>query len=319
VIMLAATCVYFIERPAGNQSIQTYGDALWWSTVTLTTVGYGDIYPTTPAGRAVAAALMLTSIGLVGSIGGIITTVVVERVQALKEGRVSFGDLSGHFVFCGWSACAEKTVQMLAEHGVLATTNVVVLSKTPPQKGLDGVQFFRGDFILPANLRAVGVQTAATVVVFHETGSDVDHAMADNKTRIAALQIHKTNPEVHIVAEFVGSTHMLGLGHLGDRIEAIGKETFDADLIMNTVLNPGQTSLLLYDLADLEGARIETTTPRDLLALEKAGTVGDIRRLMEHSDSILLGHLPEGTTKPVLNPDLDTRLAPDQLIYIIRN
>ena len=43
------------------------GDAIWWSITTVTTVGYGDMFPVTPAGRGVATVLMLTGIASVGS------------------------------------------------------------------------------------------------------------------------------------------------------------------------------------------------------------------------------------------------------------
>ena len=46
--------------------IQSYGEALWWAIVTVTTVGYGDIAPRTPAGRVVAVVLMLVGIGVIG-------------------------------------------------------------------------------------------------------------------------------------------------------------------------------------------------------------------------------------------------------------
>lgn len=53
---------------------KTFGDALWWSIVTTTTVGYGDISPVTPAGRIIAVILMLFGIGLIGMLTGTITT-----------------------------------------------------------------------------------------------------------------------------------------------------------------------------------------------------------------------------------------------------
>lgn len=53
---------------------KTFGDALWWSIVTTTTVGYGDISPATPAGRVIAVILMIFGIGLIGMLTGTITT-----------------------------------------------------------------------------------------------------------------------------------------------------------------------------------------------------------------------------------------------------
>jgi voltage-gated potassium channel len=50
-----------------HANIKTGGDALWWSFVTMATVGYGDYYPTTPGGRILAAALMTAGIALFGT------------------------------------------------------------------------------------------------------------------------------------------------------------------------------------------------------------------------------------------------------------
>ncbi|WP_236588159.1 ion transporter [Tumebacillus amylolyticus] len=50
-----------------NRGIQDYGDAIWWAIVTMTTVGYGDVSPTTEGGRIIAVFLMFTGIGLIGT------------------------------------------------------------------------------------------------------------------------------------------------------------------------------------------------------------------------------------------------------------
>lgn len=55
-----------LESNAKGATIHSFGDALWWAMVTVSTVGYGDKAPVTGAGRWVAVALMLTGIGLVG-------------------------------------------------------------------------------------------------------------------------------------------------------------------------------------------------------------------------------------------------------------
>jgi voltage-gated potassium channel len=65
VMLLGATGLYVAER-GQNESLTSFWDALWWAMSTTTTVGYGDIYPMTGEGRAIAVLLMLTGIGVIG-------------------------------------------------------------------------------------------------------------------------------------------------------------------------------------------------------------------------------------------------------------
>lgn len=57
-----------------NSNIKTAEDALWWSYVTVTTVGYGDLYPVTTEGRAIAAVLMTVGVGLFGTFTGFLAS-----------------------------------------------------------------------------------------------------------------------------------------------------------------------------------------------------------------------------------------------------
>jgi voltage-gated potassium channel len=81
-IMLAAAGLEVaFEAHAKGSNIHTYGDALWWAAVTVTSVGYGDQYPVTVAGRAVAVVLMITGIALFGVVAASIASYFVEQDQ----------------------------------------------------------------------------------------------------------------------------------------------------------------------------------------------------------------------------------------------
>ncbi|MGP3921530.1 potassium channel family protein [Nonomuraea sp. 10N515B] len=69
------------ERRSADPTIVTLADALWWSLTTMTTVGYGDLYPTTLEGRLIAGALMLSGIALLGVVTASIAAWFVERFQ----------------------------------------------------------------------------------------------------------------------------------------------------------------------------------------------------------------------------------------------
>ncbi|NLT98003.1 MAG: ion transporter [Christensenellaceae bacterium] len=61
------------------------GDALWWSVVTTTTVGYGDISPRTAIGKLIAVVLMIAGIGFISMLTGTISTYFIDRAQKSKE------------------------------------------------------------------------------------------------------------------------------------------------------------------------------------------------------------------------------------------
>jgi voltage-gated potassium channel len=73
-----ALLVHAVEEGHGG-SIDSVGDALWWSITTVTTVGYGDTFPVTPAGRGVAAVLMATGIALFGVLTANLAALLVDQ------------------------------------------------------------------------------------------------------------------------------------------------------------------------------------------------------------------------------------------------
>ncbi|WFE53225.1 potassium channel family protein [Micromonospora sp. WMMD1155] len=81
-VLVSALAVLDVERSASGGNISSFDDALWWATVTITTVGYGDHYPVTGTGRLVALGLMIGGIGLIGFVTGSLATWIVERVSA---------------------------------------------------------------------------------------------------------------------------------------------------------------------------------------------------------------------------------------------
>jgi len=79
---LGAIAVLDAEQDAPGANITTFGDALWWSATTVTTVGYGDRFPVTTTGRFVAVALMLVGIACIGAITAGVAAWLVAQVEA---------------------------------------------------------------------------------------------------------------------------------------------------------------------------------------------------------------------------------------------
>ncbi|MGI9823209.1 potassium channel family protein [Agromyces sp. Marseille-Q5079] len=90
----AIVFVYFIalatlqvERYAEGATITTFGDAIWWAIVTIATVGYGDMYPVTTAGRFYAVFLMAGGVVIVGTASATIISYINERVSQVRQQR----------------------------------------------------------------------------------------------------------------------------------------------------------------------------------------------------------------------------------------
>jgi voltage-gated potassium channel len=85
VLFVAALAALDAERGRAGSNIETFGDALWWSFATVTTVGYGDRFPVTTTGRLVAVVLMLAGIALLGVVTASLASWLIERVQQVED------------------------------------------------------------------------------------------------------------------------------------------------------------------------------------------------------------------------------------------
>lgn len=81
VTYLASLAVLNAERGAPGAKIETFPDALWWSIVTMSTVGYGEYYPVTENGRIIAAGVMVVGISLLGLVGASVASSVISRLS----------------------------------------------------------------------------------------------------------------------------------------------------------------------------------------------------------------------------------------------
>lgn len=86
VIEVGAFLVLMAERQAPDANIVTASDAMWWVYVTIATVGYGDRFPVTTAGRLVGILVMTTGVGLFGTIAGFVANKLLAPVEPDTDG-----------------------------------------------------------------------------------------------------------------------------------------------------------------------------------------------------------------------------------------
>lgn len=81
VAYIAAVQITITEREVPHSNIKSFGDGLWWAVTTVTTVGYGDKFPTTPEGKILAVGLMVVGISLIGVITASVAAWFVRMSQ----------------------------------------------------------------------------------------------------------------------------------------------------------------------------------------------------------------------------------------------
>jgi voltage-gated potassium channel len=89
----AGIVVAELERGAPHGTINSVPDGLWWAVSTVTTVGYGDTFPTTAAGRAFAVVLMLVGVGLFGLLTASLASFLIQRDESESEERVAYREI----------------------------------------------------------------------------------------------------------------------------------------------------------------------------------------------------------------------------------
>ena len=106
----------YVEKDSSQSAITNYSNAIWYTMVTLTTVGYGDIFPATVYGRMISYVFILTSIGIFGLLIGQLTNIMATIKEEKKLGY-SGTNFTNHAVIIGWDDFGWQVVDQLESAG----------------------------------------------------------------------------------------------------------------------------------------------------------------------------------------------------------
>ena len=102
----------YVERGGEDSNLTSLSDALWWSVITLTTIGYGDYFPKTILGKFISVPFILGSMGLLGFFVGKLASLYTDSREHVKLGYKGT-DFTHHIVIIGWNRFAQIVTEEL--------------------------------------------------------------------------------------------------------------------------------------------------------------------------------------------------------------
>jgi voltage-gated potassium channel len=211
--LLFGTGYYFAER--GIQDGLTFLDSLWWAMVTMTTVGYGDLYPQSTIGRFfIAYPCFLVGIGLLGYLLATITETMLERVSRKRKGAMTITD-KDHIIICNFPNM-EKTLRLLDELEAAdqnSTIKVVLITdafdELPETLQKRGVLFVNGrptseEVLKQANL----IQSAGVFILPTVPGDPASDSITYAIGSIIEIIENEIGSPIKTVAELVSASNL---------------------------------------------------------------------------------------------------------------
>lgn len=272
-----------VETSAANANIRSLGDAAWFGIVAMTTVGFGDHTPVTPAGRVITSAMVLGGIGLLwgGTTATIASILVARRIReerGLEEIRAK-----GHLIVCGWGRHAERVLEALAAAD--RVTSLVLVGEPSDETASDlltryrGARLVRGDPALVTTLERANARHAAAAIVL----GDDSRPGADERTALVTLALKSIRPDLPVTAEALdlgGESHLRRAG--ADEVVTSGE--FNAFLISSAAAAPGIPAVVRPLLSHGPASLRRVAIPPE----QVGRTFGELSRALRDRDGTLL-------------------------------
>lgn len=288
-------------------------DGLWWAIVTVTTVGYGDHFPVSPAGRfLVAGPLMLFGIGLLGYVVSFATSAIVEAKSRELRGMrdVRFED---HVIVLNYPSLdkLERVIDELRTDPDFDEGSEVLLVdedlvELPPELVKRHVHFVRGNPARDETLARANVDRARQALVLAKRPGDVQ---SDAQSLMITLAIEARAPGVRTTVECVDAASQELLHKAGcDSVVCLSR--FDAHFLAGEALHPGLQAVVDVLLGSSSAQRLRLS-PRP----QGAQRFADAVALCLREQHIALGVQRKGET--LINPAPSLELeAGDRVISI---
>ncbi len=219
----------YVESASSASGIKTVFDALWYSIVTLTTVGYGDISPVTPWGKLVSIIFIISSLGVLGYLVSK-TSEYFTYIREKKKMGLNGTDYEGHIVLIGWNGFSRLVAEELlhAEKKVAVVIDKMeILERIQEMYGKTFYLLF-SDYRNFETLKKAGITRSAAVFINFEN---------DTEELVYILDLKKTFPGLKYVV-MVENSELKSTFESAGAAFAVSRNEITSKLVASYIFEP---------------------------------------------------------------------------------
>ena len=202
VIFISSVLIYIMEANDPGSRITTLYQAFYWSIVTISTVGYGDVVAVSSEGQFVAIAVILAGISVLAFTTSLFVSAFTEKLDDIKESKTiqDVAKLDRIYIICGYENIAKEVARKL----VRAHFNVVILDKSA-----DRIENAKKDGLLALNYNPGSIDSYKKLHIDLSTKVSAILCLKENDVDnvYTALTIRSMNSDVYIMSLLMNSAN----------------------------------------------------------------------------------------------------------------
>ncbi|MDQ7046004.1 MAG: ion transporter [Sulfurimonas sp.] len=194
IIFMSSVLIYVMEANNPESSINTLFQAIYWSIVTISTVGYGDITPVTAEGQVVAMFVIVAGIGVFSFTTSLIVTSFTEKLDEAKDLKVidDIAKIKEFYLICGYESVAKEVCKRL-----ILKNNIIILDEN-----IQKIEQAKKDGFIALNYNPGSIQSYKKLKINIQTQVKAILCLgeSDVKNVYTALTIRSFNKDVYILS-----------------------------------------------------------------------------------------------------------------------